>query len=88
MDLEAALLQRELADLQERVDRTGEALQRTRTEVAAARARVEVEKKELAAWLRELYTRGPVPYLALLVGVEDPDQLLTAYRYASFMTEA
>lgn len=88
MDLEMALLQREVAELKERIERTGESLQQTRLEVDAARARVEQEKRELAAWLRELYTRGPVPYLALLVGVEDPDQLLTAYRYASFMTEA
>ncbi|MBI4161822.1 MAG: peptidoglycan DD-metalloendopeptidase family protein [Acidobacteria bacterium] len=88
MALEIALLEKEVEALGERVDRNGESLRQTRAGVESARARVDTEERALAAWLRDLYTRGPVPYLALLIGARDAEQLLHAYRYASFLTES
>lgn len=88
MDLQAALLEQEVALLQDRIGQTEISLRRTRQEVAENRAMVEAEKQALALWLRRLYTKGPVPYLALLLGARDANQLLHAYRYASFLTEA
>ncbi len=88
MDLQAALLAQEVALIQERIGKTETSLRRTRQEVAENRAMVETEKQALALWLRRLYTKGPVPYLALLLGARDANQLLHAYRYASFLTEA
>ena len=87
-DLESRLLELELQELEGRVSETRRSLERKRHEMEICELRVEEEKDDLASWLRGMYTRGPAPYLSLLLGARDADELLHAYRYASFLTSS
>jgi murein hydrolase activator len=82
---EMANSNRMLAELEFQMDRHQAQIEETTTELEAARRRLTRHKSDLDRRLRDLYKRGPLRTVEVLLGSESLSDLLNRYKYLSLI---